>query len=78
MLGQMIPLYIKKICEIPDDIVNVAESLKSEQKTVAISTTVPRSDNFEGEIIEVNELLALKCREKGIPTIMTVLIVLFL
>ena len=37
-----------------------------------------RSNNFEEKIIEVNELLALKCREKGIPTIMTVLIVLFL
>lgn len=55
----------KENCKIAD-VVNVTESLKSDQNTVVISATVPRADNFKEKVAEVNKLLTLKCREKGL------------
>ena len=56
----------KPDAEIATDIINVAESLKSTHSNVAVSTTVPRVDNFKEKAAEVNKCLVLKCQEKDI------------
>lgn len=56
-----LPLY-KENCEVSDDFVNVAESLKFDQNTVAILAIAPPIDNFKEKVTEVNKFLTLKCR----------------
>ena len=45
----------------------VAEMLKSDHNSVAISAVVPHADKFKEKVTEVKKILVLKYRQKDIP-----------
>ena len=55
--------------EIAGNIMKVAEMLKPDHNSVAISTIVPHADNFKEKVNEVKKILVLKSRQKDIPLI---------
>ena len=55
--------------ENTEQIVNIATSLKTENKTVVISNIVPRGDSKKEKAEAVNKLLVDICKHKEIPLV---------